>query len=87
MSRGVIHQTLGTVHQESPIQLASVQTTVVEPDCPTELTTELAMAQQTNRSLQTMALVSLGLGLGVGGMLGIVFMQIIGYINQGRIKQ
>jgi hypothetical protein len=33
-----------------------------------------------------MTVVSLGLGLGIGGMLGIVFMLALGYIIQRRPK-
>jgi hypothetical protein len=34
-----------------------------------------------------MSLVSLGLGMGIGGMLGIVFMLVVGYVIQGRAKR
>jgi hypothetical protein len=34
-----------------------------------------------------MTVVSLGLGMGIGAMLGIVFMLVVGYITQGRAKQ
>jgi hypothetical protein len=54
----------------------------LEPDCDKNLAAKLDDAQQTNKSLMTMAPVSLGLGMGIGGMLGIVFMLVIGYINQ-----
>jgi len=29
----------------------------------------------------------LGLGMGIGGVLGIVFMLTVGYINHGRAKR
>lgn len=85
---GTVHQTLGTLHQASTIQVANASMQpVVEADYPPELTTKLEMAQQTNESLHTMLLVYLGLGIGIGGMLGIVFMQVVGYVNQGRVKK
>ena len=46
-----------------------------------ELTTKLETTQQSNKVLQIMAPVSLGLGIGIGGMLGIAFMLVVGYIN------
>jgi hypothetical protein len=48
---------------------------------------ELEAAEQANKSLKVMTLVSLGLGLGIGGMLGVVFMLVVGYVSQGRAKQ
>jgi formate-dependent nitrite reductase cytochrome c552 subunit len=50
------------------------------------LTAKLETAQQSNKSLQIMAPVCLGLGIGIGGMLGIIFMLVVGYINQRRAK-
>lgn len=50
------------------------------------LTAELETTQQTNQTLQIMVPVSLGIGLGIGGMLGIAFMLVVGYINQRRTK-
>ncbi|MEW5959043.1 MAG: cytochrome c3 family protein [Chloroflexota bacterium] len=54
------------------------------PDCRPEIIAKLEAAQRTNKSLQTMTPLSLGLGMGIGGMLGIIFMLILGYINQTR---
>ena len=51
------------------------------------LTAKLEAAQQTNRSVQYMAPISLGLGLGIGGMLGIMFMLVCGAINRYRGEQ
>jgi hypothetical protein len=51
-----------------------------------KLTAELETTQQTNKMLQIIAPVSLGLGIGIGGMLGIIFMLVVGYINQRRAK-
>jgi hypothetical protein len=44
-----------------------------------ELTAKLETAEQTNKSLLAMTPVSLGLGLGIGGMLGIVAVLVIGH--------
>jgi len=49
-----------------------------------ELTVKLETTEQENQSLQMMAPVCLGLGLGIGGMLGIIFMLVVGYIYQRR---
>jgi hypothetical protein len=51
-----------------------------------ELAYELEDVKQDNRSLQTVALVSLGLGLGVGGMLGIIFVAVVGLLNQRKAE-
>ncbi len=51
-----------------------------------ELAYELDDVSKDNRSLRIATLVSLGLGLGVGGMLGIVFVSVVGLLNQGRRK-
>ncbi len=48
------------------------------------LATRLDAAEASNDSLQTMTVVSLGLGLGIGGVLGIVFTLVVFYIVQGR---
>jgi hypothetical protein len=50
------------------------------------LTTKLETIQEDNKTLQIMVPVSLGIGLGIGGVLGIAFMVIVGYINQRRPK-
>ncbi len=39
------------------------------------------------QALQIMPFITLGLGMGIGGILGIVFMLTIGYINHGRAKR
>ena len=49
-----------------------------------ELAYELEDAKQANRSLRTMSVVSLGFGLGTGGVLGAIFVLVAGYIVQGR---
>jgi hypothetical protein len=50
------------------------------------LSAQLDRARQTNKSLQTMTFASLGLGIAVGGMLGIIFTLIVGYVSQRRVK-
>ena len=75
------------VHRED-LQVAnvrSVSNVSCEPE--PELIAKLENAEQTNQSLMTMTPVSLGLGIGIGGMLGVIFMLVIGYINQGITKQ
>jgi formate-dependent nitrite reductase cytochrome c552 subunit len=52
-----------------------------------DLAFELEDAKKTNRSLQTMSVVSLGFGLGTGGVLGAIFVLVIGYVAQGRKRQ
>jgi hypothetical protein len=51
-----------------------------------ELAYELDDVKKDNRSLQTVALVSLGLGLGIGGMLGIAFVAVVGVLSQRKGK-
>lgn len=46
------------------------------------LTSKLEMVENENRSLQLMAPVAFGLGMGIGGMMGIIFALIVGYIYQ-----
>lgn len=48
------------------------------------LARELEDAKQSNRSLETMSVVSLGFGLGTGGVLGVIFMLVVGYVIQRR---
>ncbi len=43
--------------------------------------------EQPTKTLQIMPFVTLGLGMGIGGILGIIFMLTIGYINHGRAKR
>ena len=84
---GAVHQTLGTLHQASTIQTVSSRQTVVEPEVIPELRAKLEIAQQEKKSLQSLSLVYLGLGMGIGGVLGIAFMQVIGYVNRGKVKK
>jgi hypothetical protein len=60
---------------------------VVQSDCSVDLTAKLQIAEQLNKSLQTMSFVYLGLGIGLGGIIGIIFMQVLGFLNQGRVTK
>jgi hypothetical protein len=80
------------IHEEAlPGSVSQVATSVQLPSTTAgpapELVSELEAAEQANKSLKVMTLVSLGLGLGIGGMLGVVFMLVVGYVSQGRSKQ
>jgi hypothetical protein len=73
------------VHQEDTPEALAVAS-LNEPDCDETLAAKLDQVKQTNQSLSTLAPVSLGLGMGIGGMLGVIFMLVIGYINQRVTK-
>jgi formate-dependent nitrite reductase cytochrome c552 subunit len=79
-----------TIHEVIPrddlTQAANVRLLAMADRAP-ELAAQLEAAEQTNKSLRVMTLVSLGLGIGIGGMMGIIFMLVIGYVVQGRAKQ
>jgi formate-dependent nitrite reductase cytochrome c552 subunit len=79
-----------TIHEEilhdDLTQAANVRLLAIADRAP-ELATQLEAAEQTNKSLRVMTLVSLGLGIGIGGMMGIIFMLVIGYVVQGRAEQ
>lgn len=49
-----------------------------------ELAAKLESAEKTNAALKSFSVTGLGLGLGIGGMLGIVFMVILGCLGQRR---
>jgi hypothetical protein len=79
-----------TIHEEmqpGDLTLAANVQSLAKADRAPELAAELETAQQTNGSLRVMTLVSLGLGMGIGGMLGIIFMLTVGYIIQGGAKR
>lgn len=48
------------------------------------LTAKLEVCEDANKSLLPMTVVNLGLGLGVGGLAGIVFMLVISYVRERR---
>jgi hypothetical protein len=79
-----------TIHEETlhaiTDQATNVQLLAMADQAP-ELAAQLEAVEQTNKSLRVMTVVSLGLGMGIGGMLGIVFMLVVGYISQGRAKK
>lgn len=50
----------------------------------TQLANEVAALTRANRSLQTLSLVALGLGLGIGGALGVAFVLVVSAIVQAR---
>lgn len=74
------------VARDDLTQAANVQLLAMADRAP-ELAAQLKAAEQANKSLRIMTLVSLGLGMGIGGMLGIIFMLVVGYVVQGRAKQ
>ncbi len=74
------------VHREDMAQVSYVSSST-SPECQPEIIAKLEATERTNKSLQTMTPVSLGVGLGIGGMLGIIFMLILGCINQNRGQQ
>jgi hypothetical protein len=57
------------------------------PECEPTVLEKLRITEQTNRSLQTLAPISLGLGLGIGTLLGIIVMLVVGYMIQGRAQK
>ena len=74
------------VHQENLARVSNIQPAGT-PGCQPELIAKLESAEQTNKSLMTITPASLGLGLGIGGMLGVIAMLVFGYICQGMKKQ
>ena len=69
----------------APDQIVDAKVVAMAESVP-ELTAKLEAAEQTNQMYQIMTPVSLGIGIGIGGVLGIAFMLVIGYINQRRAK-
>ena len=51
------------------------------------LTAELKAAERENGTLAATSVVSLGLGIGTGGVLGILFVLVIGFVAQRRSKR
>jgi len=54
---------------------------------PPEPVTTAGTQEQTVQTLQIMPFVTLGLGMGIGGVLGIIFMLTVGYISRGRARK
>ena len=79
-----------TIHEVIPsddlTQVANVRLLAMADRAP-ELAAQLEAVERANKSLRVMSLVSLGLGMGIGGMLGVVCMLVIGYVVQGRAKR
>lgn len=75
------------IHQEdfSPdATLISNLSATSTPDCAPKLAEKLKMAEESNKSLQGMTVMGLGSGLGIGGLLGIIFMLVVGSLFQRR---
>jgi hypothetical protein len=51
-----------------------------------ELVAKLKTVEEANASLKSVSVTGLGVGIGIGGMLGIVFMLVCGFIGQRRAK-
>jgi hypothetical protein len=66
-------------------QIADAQVVALAESVP-DLTARLEAVEESNKTLQIMAPVSLGIGLGIGAVLGIAFMVVVGYISQRRDK-
>jgi len=52
-----------------------------------ELEVQLESVRQANRSLKVMTAINLGLGLGIGGILGVVFMLVVSWADRRIEKQ
>lgn len=85
MSKDCVSCHGGEVHREDTGQVSNTWASTT-PECEPEIISKLENAEQTNKSLMTITPLSLGLGMGVGGMLGIIFMLALGYISQGMKK-
>jgi hypothetical protein len=48
------------------------------------LVSQLEVAEQEHRARITMTQIALGLGAGIGGVLGIIFVLAVGYVSQRR---
>jgi formate-dependent nitrite reductase cytochrome c552 subunit len=78
------------VHQqvvnEEAVQIGATQL-VQMTDRTRDLALELDDAKRENRSLQAMTVVSLGFGLGSGGVLGIVFVSLVCFLSRGESEK
>ena len=70
---GAIHQ---HVINEDVARIDAAELTVMSQRVQ-DLTRDLDNAKRDNRSLQAMSVVSLGFGLGIGGVLGIIIVAVI----------
>lgn len=52
-----------------------------------DLTAKLKASEKAVKNLRVMTLVSLGWGIGIGGIMGVFFVLIVNYASQGRKKQ
>ncbi len=83
-----------TIHEEEAAPAAPVSAPEVAqaslapaPGAPAqELVAKLEMAEHTNDTLKAVSVTSLGLGIGIGGMLGIILMLVFGCIGRRREK-
>jgi hypothetical protein len=69
------------------VDATAAATTAVNPPAPDEarlLADQLEATQRTNKSLATFSAANLGFGLGIGGILGIVFMLVGAGFTLGR---
>lgn len=72
-----IHEEASRAGKEAQLQAAQLRTTTEE------LGAKLESTEQRNRSLMALSAVSLGIGLGIGGVMGIAFALAILYFNRG----
>lgn len=75
-----------TVLNEVEYQIDSAQVSTVAGSN-SNLADELRDVKRDNSMLRTMSLVTLGFGLGAGGMLGVIFTLVVGYVSQERVRK
>ncbi len=75
-------QRIHTAALHSDVGNASTVNLVAMADRVPELTDKLEAAQEKNESLQMLTLISLGGGLGIGGILGSLFVLMAGYLTR-----
>lgn len=83
----VTSQTCIDCHERAPAK-SVFHTSKLEPkdsDQAPELLAKLKAAEQANLALKGMSVAGLGAGLGIGGMLGIVFVFVAGRLHQRRM--
>jgi len=72
---------------DSASDRAAGLTSAAMADQPSEPVAAAKTQEQPAQILQIMPFVTLGLGMGIGGILGIVFMLTVGYIHHGRAEK